>query len=105
MTVSLHSVADSANDWAALGLCHDADPDVLFVRGAAQNLAKHLCRSCPVRVECLADALDNRVEYGVWGGMTERERRALLRRRPDVTSWRGLFEEARRGIVQQHVRG
>ena len=50
---------------------------------------------CPVRTECLADALDNRVEFGVWGGMTERERRALLRRRPDVTSWRKLLETAR----------
>ena len=44
---------------------------------------------CPVRTECLADALDNRIEFGVWGGMTERERRALLRRRPNVSSWRG----------------
>jgi WhiB family redox-sensing transcriptional regulator len=49
---------------------------------------------CPVRTECLADSLDNRVEFGVWGGMTERERRALLRRRPNVTSWRRLLETA-----------
>ncbi|OIV37852.1 hypothetical protein BIV57_08800 [Mangrovactinospora gilvigrisea] len=48
-----------------------------------------------MRTECLADALDNRVEFGVWGGMTERERRALLRRRPMVTSWRRLLETAR----------
>ncbi|AJE83390.1 WhiB-like protein A [Streptomyces albus] len=48
-----------------------------------------------MRTECLADALDNRVEFGVWGGMTERERRALLRRRPTVTSWRRLLETAR----------
>jgi WhiB family redox-sensing transcriptional regulator len=48
-----------------------------------------------VRTECLADALDNRIEFGVWGGMTERERRALLRRRPQVTSWRRLLETAR----------
>ncbi len=48
-----------------------------------------------MRTECLADALDNRIEFGVWGGMTERERRALLRRRPQVTSWRRLLETAR----------
>jgi WhiB family redox-sensing transcriptional regulator len=60
-----------------------------------------VCRSCPVRTECLADALDNRVEYGVWGGMTERERRALLRRRPDVTSWARLFSDAQASIVRQ----
>ena len=69
--------------------------ETLFVQGAAQNRAKLICRGCPVRTECLADALDNRIEFGVWGGMTERERRALLRRRPDVTSWRELLENAR----------
>jgi WhiB family redox-sensing transcriptional regulator len=51
---------------------------------------------CPVRTECLADALDNKVEFGVWGGMTERERRSLLRRRPEVTSWWRLLDAARR---------
>lgn len=47
-----------------------------------------------MRTECLADALDNRVEFGVWGGLTERERRALLRRRPNVTSWHSLLSSA-----------
>jgi WhiB family redox-sensing transcriptional regulator len=47
---------------------------------------------CPVRIDCLADALDSRTEFGVWGGMTERERRTLLRRRPDVASWRAFFQ-------------
>jgi len=68
---------------------------VLFVTGAAQNRAKAVCMGCPVRTECLSDALDNRVEFGVWGGMTERERRALLRRRPEVGSWRQLLDSAR----------
>lgn len=84
-----------SNDWASRGLCREGDPDALFVQGAQQNRAKMLCRGCPVRTECLADALDDRIEFGVWGGMTERERRALLRRRPDVTSWRALLERAR----------
>ncbi len=81
-------------DWANSAACRDGDPDALFVQGAEQNVAKRVCRSWPVRYECLADALDNRIEFGVWGGMTERERRALLRRRPQVTSWRKLFETA-----------
>ncbi|MBG6139371.1 hypothetical protein IW245_005565 [Longispora fulva] len=38
--------------------------------------------------------MDNKIEFGVWGGMTERERRALIRRHPQVTSWRRLFEAA-----------
>ena len=79
----------------ARAACKETDPDELFVQGAAQNRAKLICRGCVVRTECLADALDNRIEFGVWGGMTERERRALLRRRPDVTSWRELLENAR----------
>jgi WhiB family redox-sensing transcriptional regulator len=37
--------------------------------------------------ECAAEALDNRMEFGVWGGLTERQRRALLKRHPDVDSW------------------
>lgn len=87
---------DGAVDWAKDASCRGTDPDDLFVQGAAQNRAKAVCMGCPVRTECLSDALDNRVEFGVWGGMTERERRALLKRRPDVTSWRMLLETARR---------
>ncbi len=83
------------SDWIALGACRTQDPDALFVQGAAQNRAKQVCGGCSVRVECLADALDNRTEFGVWGGMTERERRSLLRRRPEVTSWRNLLASAR----------
>lgn len=82
--------------WAESAACRTAiRPDALFVRGAAQNRAKQLCSQCPVRTECLAEALTNNIEWGVWGGMTERERRALLRRRPNVTSWRRLLETAR----------
>ncbi|MGW3666496.1 WhiB family transcriptional regulator [Streptomyces sp. NPDC005141] len=85
----------TSTDWSDRGLCRTADPDDLFVEGAAQNRAKILCSGCPVLTECLAYALDQRIEHGVWGGMTERERRALLRRRPTVTSWRSLLETAR----------
>ena len=79
-------------DWPSMAACRNGDPDALFVQGAEQNVAKRICRGCPVRYECLADALDNRIEFGVWGGMTERERRALLRRHPQVNSWRKTFE-------------
>jgi hypothetical protein len=41
----------------------------------------------------LSHALDERVEFGVWGGMTERDRRAMLRRRPDVTCWESFLNE------------
>ena len=86
-------------DWAARAACRTTDPDSLFVQGAAQNRAKAICAGCTVRTECLADALDNKVEFGVWGGMTERERRALLRRRPEVQSWSGLLAQVKGAAV------
>jgi WhiB family redox-sensing transcriptional regulator len=67
------------------------DPEDLFVRGAAQRQAATICRHCPVGLKCAADALDNRVEFGVWGGMTERQLRALLKRHPEVMSWTDYF--------------
>jgi WhiB family redox-sensing transcriptional regulator len=97
MTIRCSDPAALSNaDWAVRAACRATDPDALFVQGAAQNRAKAVCAGCPVRTECLADALDNRIEFGVWGGMTERERRALLRRRPEVRSWKRLLDEARR---------
>ncbi|HEY3262934.1 MAG TPA: WhiB family transcriptional regulator [Pseudonocardiaceae bacterium] len=90
-------------DWRGQAACRDGDPDRLFVRGAAQREAKLVCFGCPVRTECLAEALDDRIEFGVWGGMTERERRALLRRRPDVQSWHELLLHAR-GVPEDAIR-
>lgn len=47
--------------------------------------------------ECAADALDNnKVEFGVWGGMTERQRRALLKQHPEVVSWSDYLEKRKR---------
>jgi WhiB family redox-sensing transcriptional regulator len=88
-------MGETANQWVAKGACRSSDPDALFVQGAAQQRAKAVCLGCPVRTECLSVALDRKIEFGVWGGMTERERRALLRRRPNVKSWRRLLEIAR----------
>ncbi|MDX3026181.1 WhiB family transcriptional regulator [Streptomyces acidiscabies] len=88
-------MAGDGESWGARAICRTADPEELFVEGAAQNRAKAACTGCPVRTECLAYALDHRIEHGAWGGMTDRERRALLRRRPTVTSWRRLLEAAR----------
>jgi WhiB family redox-sensing transcriptional regulator len=43
--------------------------------------------------QCGAEALDNKVEFGVWGGMTERKRRAMLKTYPEVVSWSALLNE------------
>ena len=94
------ALGDWVADWVGLGHCADEDPDALFVQGKAQRAAKVMCKGCPVMAECLADALDNRTEFGVWGGMTERERRALLRRRPEVQSWSGLLAQVKGAAVR-----
>ncbi|MGW1068272.1 WhiB family transcriptional regulator [Streptomyces aureus] len=88
-------MVEDDGDWGERALCRTAHPDELFVEGAAQHRAKALCASCPVKLECLSFALDNRIEHGIWGGATERDRRALLRRRPAVASWRTMLETAR----------
>ncbi|WP_274919606.1 WhiB family transcriptional regulator [Streptomyces sp. WZ-12] len=72
--------------WHEDAACRSADPDELFADSTRQNRAKAICTDCPVRTKCLVEALDKRLDWGVWGGMTERERRALLRRKPHVAS-------------------
>lgn len=85
----------AAQDWRTAARCRTEHADDLFVTGARQREARRFCLPCPVRAECLAHALDQRVEWGVWGGATERERRALLRTRPAVRSWREVLTRAR----------
>lgn len=85
----------SGQNWRNAARCRTQEADDLFVTGAAQRQIREFCRICPVRTECLAHALDQRIEFGVWGGMTERERRALLRGRPEVPSWAVLLADAR----------
>ncbi|WP_454296298.1 WhiB family transcriptional regulator [Salana multivorans] len=61
------------------GVGAGADPDAMFVQGAAQRDARLVCFACPVRMECLLEAFETGMEFGVWGGLTERERRARVR--------------------------
>jgi WhiB family redox-sensing transcriptional regulator len=91
------------SEWTVKAVCAGGDPDTLFVTGAAQREAAKICQACPVRLECLADALDNRIEYGVWGGMTERQRRAVLKKSPEVTNWRAALEGARTSVDHEEA--
>lgn len=88
-------VAGKTWNWRVAARCRTSDADDLFVTGAAQREARGFCFACPVRTECLAHALDERIEFGIWGGMTERQRRALLKSRQDVRSWAELLAAAR----------
>jgi WhiB family transcriptional regulator, redox-sensing transcriptional regulator len=91
--------AEERIGWVSKALCRTTNPDELFVRGAAQRKAAVICRHCPVMQECGAEALDNKVEFGVWGGMTERQRRALLNEHPEVVSWSGFLDRRRNRTV------
>lgn len=84
---SAGSLVFDRGDWVTKASCRTGDPDALFVRGAEQRKAAAVCRLCPVQIECCVDALDNKVEFGVWGGLTERQRRAVLRKNPEVADW------------------
>lgn len=64
--------------WADYALCADADPDSFFPeKGGSTRDAKSVCRQCFVRNECLDWALEHGEPFGVWGGLSERERRRL----------------------------
>jgi WhiB family redox-sensing transcriptional regulator len=77
-------------DWRADGLCGQADPNLFFSVGAVEHKkAKGICRSCPVRSQCLSYAMDRQVDHGIWGGLTERERRRW-RRDAGPAGWRSL---------------
>jgi WhiB family redox-sensing transcriptional regulator len=95
-TVNTGGVAEPRIEWVSKALCRSTDPDGFFVRGAAQRKAAAICRHCPVVAECLADALDNQMEFGVWGGMTERQRRVLRKQYPEVVSWSDFFAAQRK---------
>ena len=57
------------------------DPDLFFPeRGASTREAKEVCRGCVVRLDCLEFALVNGEKFGIWGGLSERERRRLKRK-------------------------
>lgn len=68
--------------------CKQANPDDLFLEGAAQRVGKRVCAPCLVKAECLAYAQDRGIAHGVWGGLTERERRELGKKFPSVTNWK-----------------
>lgn len=67
--------------WRDSALCRETDPDAFFPEvGNSGSAARRVCAACPVRIDCLTDALDRHdVTYGVLGGLTPNERRDLLR--------------------------
>jgi WhiB family redox-sensing transcriptional regulator len=68
--------------WQDRALCAQTDPEAFFPeKGGSTREAKRTCRACEVRAECLEYALDRQERWGIWGGMSERERHRLARER------------------------
>lgn len=73
---------DSATAWMAEGHCRLHHPNTFFPSdGAGVERARRICATCPVAATCREYALQHRIEHGVWGGCSERERRRILKRR------------------------
>ncbi len=67
--------------WQERALCAQTDPEAFFPeKGGSTREAKKVCLTCEVRVECLDAALLNDERFGIWGGLSERERRKLKKR-------------------------
>ncbi|MGQ4494137.1 WhiB family transcriptional regulator [Dermabacteraceae bacterium P13115] len=72
---------DEAGSWQERALCAQTDPEAFFPeKGGSTREAKRVCVSCEVRAECLEYALAHDERFGIWGGLSERERRKLKRR-------------------------
>jgi WhiB family transcriptional regulator, redox-sensing transcriptional regulator len=82
-TGSVHITSVTLNEnWQDQANCLGVDPDLFFPeRGASTREAKEVCRGCTVRADCLEFALQNGEKFGIWGGLSERERRRIRRQR------------------------
>src|SRR3954453_1226415 len=70
------------NDWMAPRKCREQPPATFFPNdGVGVEVAKRICADCPVSEVCLEYALENRIDHGVWGGTSERQRRRILKAR------------------------
>ncbi len=81
MASPIRLVLEDERPWAAYASCRSADPDLFFpATDGDVREAMRICSGCPVQAECADWALEMQLGYGIWGGLTERDRRRLLRR-------------------------
>jgi WhiB family transcriptional regulator, redox-sensing transcriptional regulator len=86
ITTRVAAVEDDAEvpgelEWQERALCAQTDPEAFFPeKGGSTREAKRVCMSCEVRVQCLDYALENDERFGIWGGLSERERRRVKKR-------------------------
>lgn len=78
--------AQAGADWRQHASCRGVDPDLFYPsRGEASTPAKEICGTCPVQDECREYALDNDEKFGIWGGLSEKQRRQLRRTRREAS--------------------
>lgn len=81
MTI-LPIVPTAAGSWREAALCAQTDPELFYPeKGQSPEAAKAICAACPVRASCLSEALLHDVRFGIWGGLSERQRRAMRKAR------------------------
>lgn len=75
-------LAGDDKDWVQRANCSPLNAELFFPqKGGSTKEAKRICEECPVKLECLEDALENEEGHGVWGGMTANERKTLRSKR------------------------
>lgn len=95
--------------WKGRAACRGGDPDLFFPVGHSEAFAveiekaKAICRQCPVRSECLTDALNGPEKYGIWGGLTEEERAKQRRRNRRTAPRRQEVKECARCLIVKPV--
>ena len=76
----LQAPINEERPWMVFGACRELDPELFFPQSSqAAGRAIAVCNTCAVRAECLEYSLEARERFGVWGGLTEKQRRQLLR--------------------------
>ena len=69
-------------EWTKKALCAEVDPEIFFPnKGDKVAYVKQICKACSVRVECLEYSLQNNERFGIWGGLTEHDRRRVRSRK------------------------
>ena len=81
--MNVQTNADYADTgWMSHGNCAHRDPSMFFPSdGVGVEIARKACEGCPVKTQCLEYAIAERIDHGVWGGCSERERRRIIRSR------------------------
>jgi len=92
-------------DWVGDALCAQIAPEVFFPdEGGSTREAKKICAACPVRAQCLEYALTNGERFGIWGGLSERERRKLSKQVSVVKKPNVALDEVPR-VQERHEAG